>query len=151
LMATVLGGWQLNGIFTWQTGTPLTITADPATCACPGLTPLASYAGGPASVNGMLNPAAFFAGPGFGNLNPGALRGPGSRVYDLALFKAFKVTERYKAELRGEAYNLTNSPVFANPITNINAPNFGQSVSTENGAYNGAFGREIKLGLRILF
>ena len=38
IMQTLLGGWQLNGILTWQTGTPLTITADPVTCACPGNT-----------------------------------------------------------------------------------------------------------------
>ena len=49
--------------------------------------------------------------------------------------------------MRGEAYNLTNSPRLANPVTNINAPDFGQVTST----VNGMFGRQVDLAARVQF
>jgi hypothetical protein len=151
LAATVLGGWQFNGIFTWFTGTPLSITGDPVTCACPGNTVLASLNGSPYLDTGTqyLNPAAFSAPPTglFGNLGRGALHDRDLWNYDMSLFKDFRVRDRFNLELRGEAYNLTNTPHFAAPVTNINAPAFGQTV----GPINGAFGRQIDLALRVMF
>jgi hypothetical protein len=139
LWSTLLGGWQLNGVFTWSTGTPLTITSDPLLCACPGNTVTANFNGGSISgANGnFLNPAAFSAAaPGqFGNLGRGAFRGPDFKNYDMSLFKSFRVRDRFNLELRGEAYNLSNTPHFANPVTNINSPAFGQTVSTVNGRF----------------
>ena len=43
------------------------------------------------------------------------LRGPGSSNIDLALFKNFALGERFRLEARVQAYNLTNTPHFANP------------------------------------
>jgi len=151
MISTILGGWQVNGVFTWDSGTPLTVTADPVSCACPGNTVLASVNGSAFLNNGtsILNPGAFSAPPAgqFGNLGRSGLRGPGSRNYNLSLLKHFRVRERFNMELRGEAYNLTNSPRFASPVTNINSPNFGQEVSTVNGSY----GRQVNLGFRATF
>ncbi|HLK49463.1 MAG TPA: TonB-dependent receptor [Bryobacteraceae bacterium] len=153
LMSTILGGWQLNGIFTWATGTPLTLTADPLLCACPGNTVLAS-AGGPVSTTGNYNGQTFISGSFFapvgattGNLTRGAIRGPGFKNYDMSLFKNFRVRDRFNLQVRGEAYNLTNSPRLANPVTNINSPDFGQVTST----VNGAFGRQVDLAARLQF
>ncbi len=155
MASTILGGWELNGIFSWNDGSPLTITADPISCACPNSTVFASPSGnGPVVLNSgttYLNPAAFTTTPGTnGALGRGSIFGPGYRNYDLALFKNFRYHERFNFELRGEAYNLTNSPHFANPVTNVSAADFGQSLSTI-GTYNGAFGRQINLGLRLMF
>ena len=153
LAATLLGGWQLNGIFTWATGTPLTATANPVGCACPNDTVLASLNPGVAPFlnNGpnILNPAAFSAPPfGFaGDLNRGALRGPNFTNYDMSLFKSFRVRDKYGMEFRAEVYNIANTPHFANPVMDISAPNFGQSVST----LPGAFGRQLDLGVRLMF
>jgi len=152
MLSTILGGWQLNGLFTWDSGTPLTITTDPVSCACPGNTVLANLNGSPFSNNGTayLNPAAFSA-PAFGqfgNLGRAGVRGPGSRNYNVSLFKHFRVRDRFDMELRGEAYNLTNTPHFSSPVTNISSPNFGQTVSTLQG---GSFGRQVNLALRLGF
>jgi len=153
IVASVLGGWQLNGIFTWATGTPLTVTADSLTCACPGNTVLASLNPGANPVLGSgvnyLNPSAFTVTPGtiYGNLGRGSIFGPGYRNYDMSLFKNFHVHDRYDLQLRGEAYNLTNTPRFLNPITNINSPAFGQTV----GSMNGAFGRQVDVAARVVF
>jgi len=152
MISTILGGWQWNGILTWSTGAPLTVTADPISCACPGNSVLAnlnegvSFAGtGGASV---LNAAAFSAPVNsFGNSGRGAFRGQDQRNYDMSLFKNFRVRDMFNLQLRGEAYNLTNSARFAAPVTNISSPEFGRSVST----VNGAFGRQVNLGLRVTF
>jgi hypothetical protein len=152
IVSTILGGWQWNGILTWATGTPLTITADPISCACPGNTVLANlnegaiYAG--AGGVSVLNPTAFSAPRNsFGNLGRGAFRSQDSRNYDMSLFKNFHVHDRFNLQVRGEAFNVTNSPRFAAPVTNISSPEFGRSVAT----VNGAFGRQVNLGLRLLF
>jgi hypothetical protein len=147
----ILGGWQWNGVFTWATGTPLTVTADPVSCACPGNTVLANVSGAVNSGTGgssFLNPAAFSApARSFGNSGRGAFRGPDQRTYNTSLFKNFHVMDRYNLQLRGEAYNVFNSTAFAAPVTNINNPDFGRSVAT----VNGAFGRQFNLGVRLLF
>jgi hypothetical protein len=152
IVETILAGWQLNGVFTWATGTPLTITADPLSCGCAGSTVFASLSGNgnPVLENGasFLNPSAFAATPGSnGNLGRGAIYGPGYRNYDMSLFKNFHVPDRFNLQLRGEAYNLTNTPRFMNPVTNINSPDFGQTVTS----INGAFGRQVNVAARLIF
>ena len=57
--------------------------------------------------------------------------------------------EHYKFEIRGEAYNLTNSPHFANPQANLNSGAFGEISSLNNGL--DSLGRQINLALRLLF
>ncbi len=54
-----------------------------------------------------------------------------SRV-DLSLGKQFHVTERKYFELRGEAFNLTNTPIFLSPSSQtITSTVFGQIRSAE--------------------
>jgi hypothetical protein len=149
---TLLGGWQLNGILTWQTGTPLTVLADPLLCNCPGNTVLASLngSGSPYLNNGpsFLNPAAFSAPPGatFGNLNRGSLRGTDMTNYNMSLFKHFRRHDRLDVELRGEAYNISNTAHFANPNTNFLTPDFGRVLSTE-----GIGSRQLNVAVRAVF
>ncbi|HUB79779.1 MAG TPA: TonB-dependent receptor [Bryobacteraceae bacterium] len=158
LASTILGGWQLNGIFSWATGTPLTFTADPLLCNCVNAVVLAS-ATGPIGTTGnyglgqeaVTGSFAAPTGSTSGNLARGVLRGPGIENYDLSLFKNFHVHERFNMQVRGEAYNLFNSPRLMNPVTNINAADFGQIVAPPGNTLNGAFGRQINLALRFQF
>lgn len=156
LMTTLLGGWQLNGILSWQTGTPLTVTANPLLCACPGNTVLAGADTSSSLVTGnfgagqsYFNNAAFFApiNANAGNLTRNSLRGPDFWNYNLSLFKDFRFRDRFNLEVRGEAYNLANSTHPLNPVSNFNATNFGL---TSNSLYNG-FGRQVNFGARVLF
>jgi len=151
LVATILGGWQWNGVLTWTTGAPLTVTSDPISCACPGNTVLANIDGDPyAGIEGttFLSRSAFFTPTNsLGNSGRNAFRGPDRWNYNTSLFKNFRVRDRFNLQLRGEAYNLTNSPRFAAPVTNISSPDFGRSVTTANGNY----GRQFNLGARLVF
>ncbi|MFB3825636.1 MAG: carboxypeptidase regulatory-like domain-containing protein [Bryobacteraceae bacterium] len=155
ILGHVLGNWQVNGIFSWATGTPLTVTTDPLFCNCPNNTVLANVAG-PVHVtdnagfgSAFFNTGAFSAPApnSFGNAGRGTFRGPGFKNYDASLFRSFPILDQYKLEIRGEVYNISNTPRFMNPTVNLNSPAFGQITNT----YNGAFGRQFNLAVRILF
>lgn len=150
LKSALLGGWQVNGIWTYQTSTPVSVFADPATCNCPGFTPFASLVGAPFLNSGLtvLNPASFAApAPGtFGDLNRGAVGAPGFNNWNLSLFKNFRFHDRFNIQLRGEAYDLANSSHFAPEVGDINLPTFGQQTSTLTG-----FGRQVNIAFRLMF
>jgi hypothetical protein len=56
--------------------------------------------------------------------------GPRLINVDFALYKDFTIREKYKIDLRGEAFNLMNRPDFGNPGTNASLPTFGVISST---------------------
>jgi hypothetical protein len=82
-----------------------------------------------------------------GNLGRNSVRGPGFANYDLSVFRSFVVHEQTRLELRGEAFNIANSPHFANPIASVNSANFGQSISTLPFAPE----RRLQVAARIIF
>lgn len=148
----MVGGWELNGILNWATGSPYSVTADSLACACPGLTSQpAVFAGSSTSINGQANfdPAQFSVASNgsIGNLGRNSFRGPELFSYDLALFRNFAVQENFKLELRGEVYNLTNTTNFANPQSIFGGPSFGRATRT----FNGVGGRQFQVGARLLF
>jgi hypothetical protein len=163
VIGRVLGPWQIDGIFSWVSGTPFTLTADPTLCNCPGNTPTASTVVTGTSTSFIPAPTFFgflpvpyqalnfaYAQPGagsFGNAGRNSVRGPGFANYNVSLFRSFVFYEQSRIEFRAEAYNLTNSPHFANPIGNVSSANFGQSTNTLSFAPE----RRLQLALRILF
>ena len=149
----VLGGWQLSGIFVAQSGTPIDFTAAAATLRAPGNTQRPNVNGTP-SKPGAIGPGAFYfdtaaftapAANTFGSLTRNAsINGPGYVNFDASIFKRFALTERFKAELRADAFNATNSPKFNNPNGTLGNAQFGQVVS--------AFGeRLVRFGARLTF
>lgn len=148
-----VGGWQLNGIYTLQSGLPFSVTVDGA----PGNT-RANLVGSPSinpgNISDYINKAAFavpasnsaglFLAPGTAGRD--ILRGPGSSNIDLSLFKNVAVTERVKAQLRVQAYNLTNTPHFSNPDGDLSHGSFGQISSVLANSW-----RQVELGLRVTF
>jgi hypothetical protein len=99
----------------------------------------------------FFNTSAFAApaAGSFSNQSRNFLRGPGFRNYNFSLFKTFAFMEHYKFEIRGEAFNLTNSPHFANPRANLNSGDFGTINSVGNGI--DSLGRQIDIALRLIF
>lgn len=147
----VVGGWQLNGIYTWQRGFPLTVTA----ADLGGLNDSfganrANLVGDPdsggQSILRWFNTAAFAqpAAGTFGTSGRNILRGPGLNNLDLALFKNFTVTGRTRLQFRLESFNALNHTQFNSVNTNLTSPTFG--------VVNGArAGRINQLGLKVLF
>jgi hypothetical protein len=165
----LLGGWQLNGIFTRQSGFPTDIRSGIvaaanqlfATFNVPDAVSGASMYlpnGGP---DGWFNPAAFTQ-PGrvtnvrgtpltlFGNLARRAGRGPGTTNLDFSVFRNFVLREGLNLQFRAEAFNLSNTPAFflpsaASPALTIGNANFGKLTASS------ATGRQLQFGLKLLF
>ena len=80
----------------------------------PGVNPLVTNGG-----LLYINPAAFTVPQPatFGNSGRNSIAGPSIAQLDVTLSKRFNLNERMNLELRGEAYNITNHPNFANPGT----------------------------------
>jgi hypothetical protein len=153
--AHLFGGWQLNGIFRFASGTPFTPSADATTCNCPGNNNFADVIA-PLQYSNGIGPGqpwfvtSGFAVPGlnrFGNAGRNTIRGPRLTNYDFSVFRTFNVTERFHLEYRAEFYNLTNTPHFANPNGSVSSASFGLITSTLSGY--GA--RQIQMALRIRF
>jgi len=128
IMARAAGGWTVAGMFTRYSGIPFSVTSSAASCNCPGNTQTANQVLPNAAVVGSglggepyFNPLAFapVTTAAFGSAGFNALRGPGSTNLDLNLFRDFRITERMRAQIRAEAFNISNSPHFSNPASNV--------------------------------
>ena len=128
LMARVAGSWTLGGMFTHYSGTPFSITSSATSCNCPGNTqtanqvlPNVAIVGSGLGGQPYFNPLAFapVTTASFGNAGFDTLRGPGSTNVDLNIFRDFRLTERLMLQLRAESFNLSNTPHFSNPGSNV--------------------------------
>ena len=149
----LVGGWQLNGIFTDQSGLPFspTISSNPANTNSPFLRPNRIGNGalpkGQRSIHDWFDISAFAVPAVFtyGDSKPDILIGPGTVNLDLSAFKSFAITEGTRLQFRAETFNFFNHPNFANPATAIDAQGAGTITSTYNS------GRELQLALKLLF
>jgi hypothetical protein len=64
---------------------------------------------------------------------------------DLSVFRQFPITERFRIEFRFEAFNVTNTPVWAIPVSSLDSPNFGAVTHTAN------VPRQLQFGLKLYF
>jgi outer membrane receptor protein involved in Fe transport len=139
LVKYAAGGWQLTGLFTYQSGGPITILAGKDQSGTGLNSDRAAYLGGDpyggnacgtaAPCVNWVNPAAFGlpAIGSYGNVGKGALRGPNFINYDGGLFKSFPLhQERVSIQFRAEFFNLFNR-------LNLYNPNVPQSSTTGNG------------------
>jgi hypothetical protein len=149
----VLGGWSIQGTFIIANGFPMFInqTNLNSVIGGPGQRPNATgvsacESGSPESrINTYFNPAAFSLAPAytFGNLSRNIpCQGPGQANTDASVFKTVTVKERFSAEFRAEALNLTNTPYFAAPTDQFGQGNFGHIN------YQANIPRILQLGLR---
>jgi len=169
--SALLSGWSVNGMFNHYSGTPYSVTADATSCNCPGssqtgnqILPNVSKVGSGVGGQAYFNPLAYapVTGPVFGTSGYDSLRGPGVTNLDMAIFRTFTLTERFKIQLRGEAMNVSNTPHFNNPgadVSNLQLnPNgtvqslngFSQITST-NPTGRLIDARYFRLGARITF
>ncbi len=133
----VLGGWQVNGIFTISAGRPFNVTSGtdralsgagsqrPNLVGAPFLDPNRSRDD---LLRQYFNPAAFALPPvgSFGNAGRNILTGPGSYNLDSSMFKMFAITERLKLQFRAEFFNTLNHANLANPVASVSAPQIGR-------------------------
>ncbi len=137
----VVGGWQINGIFTAHSGTPVNIVRGIQELGFEGLRPDLlrdpTLPGSKRTLQEYFDISAFdtsrFTGSNVhdaGNAPRNILRGPGFANLDLSMFKIVPLNERARIQLRVEFFNLTNTPHFANPNGSMAAGNFGSITQT---------------------
>ena len=158
----ILGGWKTAGVWTLHDGWPLQFAA--TGCGTPiwtygcqraDLLSRPTRSGGPES-NWINN---YFASPyvfqipapytlGTAARAVGSIRTPGTFTNNLSIMKDFALSHRHEAmklELRLEAENAFNHPVFGTPDTNVGDPNFGVISYTAIGP------RQCQLALKFYF
>ncbi|MGH9395526.1 MAG: TonB-dependent receptor, partial [Terriglobia bacterium] len=156
----ILGGWQTNGILTGMSGTPLFPSQTGQYINTPFTGQVPDFAGRLTMTKGTVPGQQWFNTTAFtpnqtGNIGNGGrglswLRGPGLAQLDFSAFRNFKLSERFKLEMRLETLNFTNTPHWNNPnmscsiVNGVCGGNFGQIT--------GAFGqRIIQLGAQLSF
>jgi hypothetical protein len=152
----ITGGWQINGILTLQSGTPLQIVGGNANQTFAG-TQRPNWNGQNPSLDGRIedrlnryfNTADFSANSpytfGTAPRTMPNLRAPGLHQFDVSVFKNFTVYENWRLQFRAEFFNATNTPEFGLPVTNLSASNFAVISSQVNTP------RDIQLALKLLF
>ncbi len=153
-----VGGWQMNGILTLSTGTPVLVTqnVNNTGLGSAGQRPNNNGTSGKRTgltrdqqITGWFDTTVFSFAPAFrfGNVSRTSpdIRNPGLRTIDYSLFKNFRFFEKATLQFRAEAFNLTNT-------VNLAAPN-AQLGSGSTGIIGGTAvsPRQVQLALRLSF
>ena len=148
----VAGGWELSAVATLQAGFPLNPGNSIDTCNC-GSATYPNVSRNPNLSKGERTEGRWFDTSAFsqpaqwtiGNAGRGIIWGPGQRNIDMTLSKNFAITERFRLQYRAEAYNLTNTPYFANPNVQNGNATFGRVTNVSNSA------RQMQMALKLYF
>jgi hypothetical protein len=121
-------GWQASLIATRRTGQPFTVLTGFDRASIGGAATSRPNLVAGRSTNPILgrveqwyDPTAFsLQAPGtLGNLARNTLTGPGLVNFDASLAKTFKITEKFSAQFRAEAFNMFNRANFAMPVLTL--------------------------------
>ena len=148
----ILGGWQIQGIYTLQSGIPLgfgnaIFNGDLKDIRLPA---------GERTVDRYFNTDAGFVRQANQQLVTATsirtfpsrftgIRGPGQNNWDLSVIKNAQLSEGVQLQIRAEAINALNHAQFNNPNTSVTSTSFGR-ITTE-----WAWPRVVQLGMKILF
>jgi len=159
----LVGGWQISGILTLESGSPIEdVGASGSSLNTPGETQTAnqvapvSYPKGINVGNPWFSTASFTqpTGVAFGTSGRNLFSGPGLFILNASLFKNIRVRERFNIEVRGEAFNITNTPEFSNPSASITSSTYGYVTGTlgsGTGVNGTGGGRALQLGVKVSF
>jgi hypothetical protein len=151
LLRQVLGGWQVSGVTTIESGRPfdVRIGQDVANTGHspqrPDMISTPTNSCGEVLIN-CIDASAFRMPAPFtyGNTPRNILRGPGRIITDLSLAKNFRLRGDAQLQFRAEAFNLFNRPNFDNPNATFGTANFGRITSAQSM-------RQMQLGAKIVF
>ena len=150
---TVMGGWTVAGIFSLASGRPfgLNVRGNPANTGDlnrPNVVPGADHklSGSQRDPERWFNTDAFVPNNDFeyGNAGRNILLGPGLTNWDFAVYKRFSITEQHSLQFRFESFNVTNTPSFNFPNSQVGNNNFGRITSAGRP-------RNLQLGLKFIF
>src|SRR5499426_1477142 len=146
----IVGGWNVQGIVSLQSGSPFSITASNVHNTGSFVPQYANRVG-----NGKLeNPTpdmwfnlTAFTQPAVGTQGNAArniLDGPSFKNFDFSVTKNNRIAEGFNVQFRAELFNILNHPNFGLPNGNISQTAKGTITSV-------ADGRDIQLGLKLIW
>ena len=154
VLGRVVGDWQVTGVFSLISGTPIDFTANAATLRAPGNSQTPNASGKPDVLGGigasdLWFDTSVFSAPAqntWGNVERrGLLTGPAYANLDASIVKIIRFGTR-RAEIRADFFNALNIAHYANPNGTLGNANFGRITDilaqTE---------RTIRFGGRFLF
>jgi hypothetical protein len=134
-------GWKASATVSMYSGNAITVVTG-VDNALNGINTTTQYASqvlpnvyGNGSISQWLNPAAFTAPASgtYGNMAPGAVRGPSALIFNAGLSRLFPIRERQSLEVRAEAQNVLNHTNFGDPTVALNSSTFGKINATATG------------------
>jgi hypothetical protein len=167
----ILGGWQVNGLFSAYSGTPFTPTASGTSLNLVGnaMQRADQVKAEVKKLGGVGRGQAYYDWTAyapvtearFGTAGFNSLRGPEMVNLDMGVFRRFQISERFDIQFRAEAFNALNTPHFANPSTNISSLLLNPDGSFRQGVFEvtgvtgtgreGVDERVFRFGIRIGF
>lgn len=162
----VVGGWQLNGTYSWMAGQPFTpgyrdCNSDRDTGWCrpdligdfsvdnPGQQGWFKVADTPLAANGQVSGPWQRPQRGqFGTVGRNAIVGPSFQQWDMSFFKTFEITERYRVQFRAESFNFANHTNLANPNVCVDCPGQAGRIF---GAFSNYVPRQWQMALKFDF
>ncbi|MFL6230622.1 MAG: carboxypeptidase regulatory-like domain-containing protein [Pyrinomonadaceae bacterium] len=156
-----LGGWEVTGVISLQSGLPFTPTTN-FDAAGLGNTPALQAGNRPNLVCDpnsnaphtfeqffntscvQANPTAAPVANVVGNAGRGVIEGPPTYRVDFSLFKNIRIGENKRLQLRGEAFNIFNHTNFRAISASTTAAAYGQVTSVRDP-------RNIQLGIKFIF
>jgi hypothetical protein len=159
----IVGGWQVNGVMSSYTGSPVTLQAPGASLNAPNNIQTPDQVNPNIVRTGAVGPGTTYYDTSafkavteqrFGTVGRNTIRNPGVWNTNLSIFRNFPIKERAALSFRAEFFNLPNTSHFGTPDTTAaNGAFASRDVSNSNFLrIVSAFGeRQIRLGMRLGF
>ena len=170
--SALLGGWQVNNLLSFMSGTPYSLAANGASLDLPGSTQRADQVKAKVDKLGKIGRGSSYFDPlafapvtaaRFGNAGYNSMRGPGVANWDFGIFREFISRERLRVQFRVESFNFSNTPHFSNPAANVSnlslngdgsiraLGGYSEVTSTSSMGREGVDERQFRFGLRLSF
>ena len=150
--SAILGGWQFSTIISASSGFPRnavpgTDRANTGSDQRASLVPGQDPNNGPKTIQQWFNTAAFVQAPQFtyGDAPRNIIVGPGIFNFDMSIIRNFQLPRSTSLQVRVEAFNALNQPVWGDPNTSVSSPLYGTINSTRKPM------RELQFGLKFIF
>ncbi len=143
-----IGGWEVTGITTFQTGFPFTVQGSDIQGLNDSQFPHANYVPGCAVKSNLsakfqrLNTACFsqpLLGT-YGNLGRNTLRQPGINNFDMGFGKSFEIWERLRFALKMDAFNVFNHHQYGGDVGGLLVAGSGGNTAIDNNVNDAHFG-----------
>jgi hypothetical protein len=172
IVDTLIGGWDIGTLVTWQTGAPFSIFSQRATAPEPTTSTYFSNSwinySGPTNIgsvqrrgNGVfffspdqmaaLTSSSVFPGPGeIGTSGRNLFHNPRYFNTDASLVKRFRIHENHAITFRAEAYNLFNNPNFTLISSDTSTNNLNVNNPSSFGKFSQTVGSQQSSSLRTM-